>query len=158
MKVFTFCSLVLSNQSRQLVKDSAIFEFSLLSGDIGAGGGGSAVLVACRLHQEETGSAPERWTLHQWQTIKKTAFAPPAETVHHQVQILMMSSPSCHHISPSFPLSIVVLFKRKVPLFLLHPSTNTSQKLLLCHIVDLWKMWVIVHRVPLALQPSNFIF
>ena len=112
MKVFTLCLLVLSNQSRQLVphqlKDSAIFEFELLSRDIGAGGGACAVLLACRLHQEETGSAPERWTLHQCQTIKKTAFAPPAEKVHHQVQMLMMMenslgariirrpSPSCY--------------------------------------------------------------
>ena len=148
MKVFTFCSLVLSNQSRQLVKDSAIFEFELLSCNTGAGGGGSAVVLACRLHQEETGSAPGRWTLHQCQTIKKIVFAPPAETVHHQVQMLMMMENSlgariytkaaftillCHHISPNFPLSILVLLKRKVKLLLLCPSTNSSQKLLLCH-------------------------
>ena len=143
MKVFTLCSLVLSNQLRQLVphqlKDSAISESELLSGDICAGGGGgsSAVLVACRLHQQETGSAPERWTLHQCQTIKKIVFAPPAETVHHQVQMLMMMENSlgariytkaaftillCHHISPNFPFSVVVLFKIKVPLFFFTPQ------------------------------------
>ena len=177
MKVFTSCSLVLSNQLRQLVphqlKDSAISEFELLSGDICAGGGGgsSAVLVACRLHQQETGSAPERWTLHQCQTIKKTAFAPPAEVVHHQEQMLMMMenslgatiprrrSPSCYVtiLVRTFHCQFWFFLKEKLNFCFSAPQQTLHRSFYFAIVDHLWKIWVI-HRVPLALQPSNFIF